>query len=169
MNSRYSPLLTGARSIAKSCRKTWCAASRCRTQTHRRRVQAETVRLRTSAIPLHLDSRDGSDASRYRRIMIAKQVLDVIDQQLLMLHLVFKAEPHKQRKIAWHLGFLKRFRETRASLRQCASVRASLLHGRSRTSAALFAFDPRAKALVIGIEVEKKIFRVRSCSPADDP
>src|ERR1700686_1223267 len=92
--------------------------------------------------------------------LIAKQMLDVVNQQLLMLHFVLESETPDRQNCFRIIAGRNLFEKSRHLFVNMLPVSASFAHSWPRTRAALGSLNPRAKSFVIRIEVEKKLFGV---------
>src|SRR5215470_11045098 len=89
---------------------------------------------------------NGLRRSFQRRIeLIAKQMLDVIDEQFLMLHLVFETEPNDPQDLFPIIAMGKLFDESRHLLIDVGAILSGLSNRGARTSAALRPFNPRTE------------------------
>src|SRR6266508_2743308 len=94
----------------------------------------------------------------HRRVkLIAQQMLYVVNEQLLMLHLVFEAEAHNA---ADRFGIIAIIDLIDESQHHFVDVRAIFFRfgdGWPRARAAFWPFNARAESFVVRIEVEKKL------------
>jgi hypothetical protein len=87
-------------------------------------------------------------------------MLDVVNQQLLMLHLVLKPEPYDSRNLIFIITRRDFFDEAHRVFIDVRAIFSRLSHSRPRTRPALRPLNARTKSFVVGIEIEKKIFAV---------
>src|SRR6266403_2904870 len=87
-------------------------------------------------------------------------MLDVVDQKFLMLHFVLCPKPDQRQKFAGLSSVARLIKKLEHSIVDPASIRESILHSGTRTSAPLVFMDSRAEALVIRIEVIQILVRI---------
>ena len=121
------------------------------------------TKLKQSALNLHHPVHTFNRDRRRRdcRIkLIAKQVLDVINQQFLMLHLVFKTEPYDRENRFCIFTSLNTLDESRHVLIDMRAIMPRLFHSRTRARATLRSRHARTEPFVIRVEVKEKLVRV---------
>src|SRR5258706_13661410 len=87
-------------------------------------------------------------------------MLNVVNEQLLMLHFMLCPEPHKRQELARFSSVARLIKKLEHSIVDPASIPESILHSGTRTSAPLVFVDSRAEALVIRIEVIQILVRI---------
>ena len=101
------------------------------------------------------NARNGFWLGNHRRIkLVAQQMLDVVNQQLLMLHLVLEPEPNDRNNL---FRIVSRIQKLDTSARRYARDSDCGFDSRTRAGAALRPFNARAKTFVVRIEVEEKL------------
>src|SRR4051794_25445167 len=89
-------------------------------------------------------------------------MLDVVNKQLLVLHLVLQAESD-ERQYCFSVGqTLRRLQKHEDLLIDMIAVSNRIFDGRARFRAAFWTLDSYAKTFVIGIEVEEVVFRINA-------
>src|ERR1051325_7938099 len=83
-------------------------------------------------------------------------MLDVIDEQLLMLHLVLETETNNPQNFFRVVAMGKLLDESRHLLVDVRAILASLSDSRSRTRTALWPLDPGAEAFVVIVAVARE-------------
>ena len=96
--------------------------------------------------------------------LITEQVLDVINQQFLMLHLVFETEPHNRKDRLGIIAIRHTFNKSRHLFIDVGAIPQRLFHRRPRTGATFRSRHTRPKSFVIRVEVKEKVFGVDSIS-----
>ena len=94
--------------------------------------------------------------------MIAEQVLDVVNQQLLMLHFVLEPEPDYLPNLAGIITRRNSFDESRHLLIDVRAIGSCLRDRRTRARAALWPLNARAETLVVGGEHEQRRGRIQA-------
>src|ERR1043165_923568 len=88
-------------------------------------------------------------------------MLDVIDEQFLMLHLVLKTEPDDPGDLFRVAAMGKLIDERQHLFIDMRAIFSGFRHRWPRTSTALWPLNPRSETLVVRIEEEEKVFAVR--------
>src|SRR2546425_7044009 len=129
--------------------------------TARGSVTLSITKLKQSSLNLH-HSAHAFNRDRRRgdcRIkLIAKQMLDVINQQLLMLHFVLKTKPHDRENGFCIVTSRNALDESRHLLVNMGAIPQSLFHRRPRACATFRPRHARAKSFVIRVAVKEKVF-----------
>ena len=87
-------------------------------------------------------------------------MLDVVDKQLLMLHLVLEPKPPDRQNLIRIIARRNLFDEPKHLFIDVRAIVFGFSDSWARARSALGTFNARTKPFVIGIEEEKKIFRV---------
>src|SRR6266446_5866831 len=149
-------IITEPRAVARGLRvliKGPVATARCS-------VTRFITKLKQSSLNLHHPAHTFRRDRRRRdcRIkLIAKQMLDVINQQFLMLHLVFKTESHNRKDRLSTIAIRQTFNESRHLFIDVGAIPQSLFHRWPRTCATFRSRHARPKSFVIRVEVKKKV------------
>src|SRR3989442_2750012 len=131
--------------------------------TARGSVTYSITKLKQSSLNLHHPAHTFNRDRRRRdcRIkLIAKQVLDVINQQLLMLHLMFEPEPHYRQNRFCIVTSRNPLDESPHLLVNVGAIPQSLFHRRPRACATFRPRHARPKSFVIRVEVKEELVRV---------
>src|SRR5262249_49753584 len=100
----------------------------------------------------------GRRAGLRRVVKGTEQMLDVVDQQLLMLHLGLQSHPRYAEDLFGVRPGLDIFQKSDHRLVNVISISDGILHRRARARAAQRFLDALAEAFVVGVEVKKILF-----------
>src|ERR1051326_1438511 len=132
--------------------------------SHGRHAQATSVpQLKQSTVDLDhsIDARNRFRCGSERRLkLIAQQMLDVIDEQLLMLHLVLETKPDDSQEFVSIVTIRKLLDKSHHLLVDVRAILPGFSDCWSRTRAALWTLDSWPEALVVRVEEEQKVFAV---------
>src|SRR5262249_52229971 len=100
----------------------------------------------------------GRRAGLLRVVEVTEQMLDVVDQQLLMLHLVLQSHSHEREDLFSVRPGLDIFQKSDHRLVNVISIPDGILHRRARACAAQRFLDALAEPFVVRVEVIKILF-----------
>src|SRR6266851_266096 len=92
--------------------------------------------------------------------LIAQQMLDVVNQELLMLHFMFETKPDEGMNCFRGWSVADRIQKLEHLFIYVIPISDCLLDCRARFGTAFGPLDARAKSFVVGIEVEEKLVRI---------
>src|SRR5690349_14737048 len=94
----------------------------------------------------------------WRIELIAEQMLDVVHQQLLMLHLVLETEANDSQNFLSVVAIGKLLDELRHLLIDVRPIPSGFRNCRPRARAALWTFNSRSEAFVVRVKEKQEIF-----------